>query len=530
MKLLAIDDQEPVLKMLRRQIDCEKLGLELVDTVSSAEDARRLMKRETYQIVLCDIEMPEEDGISFAKWALERYPHVKLIFLTSHADFSYVREAVSLHSFDYLLQPASREELEEVIEKAMLQVQIEGESRRLMEDGQRYQLHEVELLDTAYLAYLEGDSTAAGEVWDALAKRCPGLGEGALVAPVLLDLWKTGPAFDGLEPALFKYGVENLLDELLAPVGLRCFFARAEKTHYTGFFYPPEGAPVPGDFSNILEKAQRYLEDIYRVKATLYYTKWTALPDLGKAHHQMEQARLDNVARKDPVVRAEGLPPKEPAPISFDRQKALWRELLAKGEFQSFQDSIEELLDEAVRQRTLTRYSLAMLHQAFSEVLLAYLVEQGLDSSLIFNEEMPYDSFMNTYSSLDSFEEMLTYVVAKLKKAAGDDSEGVVEQAMQYVRAHMEEPIAVGELAAQVGVSPEHLTRLFRKATGYSLKEYLIREKIEASKMLLATTGLSVTEIAGHVGYGNYNNFNKIFKKYEGCSPAEYRKSQQGKK
>lgn len=101
---------------------------------------------------------------------------------------------------------------------------------------------------------------------------------------------------------------------------------------------------------------------------------------------------------------------------------------------------------------------------------------------------------------------------------------------MQYVRTHMEEPIAVGELATQVGVSPEHLTRLFRKATGCSLKEYLIREKIEASKMLLVTTGLSVTEIAGHVGYGNYNNFNKIFKKYEGCSPAEYRKSQQGKK
>ena len=530
MKLLAIDDQEPVLKMLRRQIDCEKLGLELVDTVSSAEDARQLMERETYQIVLCDIEMPEEDGISFAKWALERYPYVKLIFLTSHADFSYVREAVSLHSFDYLLQPASREELEEVIEKAMLQAQIEGESRRLMEDGQRYQLHEVELLDTAYLAYLEGESTAAGEVRDALAKRCPGLGEDALVAPVLLDLWKTGPAFDGLEPALFKYGVENLLDELLAPVSLRCFFARAEKTRYTGFFYQPEGAPALGDFSNALEKAQRYLEDIYRVKATLYYTKWTALPDLGKAHHQMEQVRLDNVTRKDPVVRAEGLSAKESAPISFDRQKALWRELLAKGELQSFQDSIQELLDDAVRQRALTRCSLAMLHQAFSEVLLAYLVEQGLNSSLIFNEEMPYDSFMNTYTSLDSFEEMLAYVVAKLKKAAGDDSEGVVEQAMQYVRTHMEEPIAVGELAAQVGVSPEHLTRLFRKATGCSLKEYLIREKIEASKMLLVTTGLSVTEIAGHVGYGNYNNFNKIFKKYEGCSPAEYRKSQQGEK
>ena len=63
-----------------------------------------------------------------------------MIFLTSHADFDYVREAVSLHSFDYLLQPASQEQLEETIRKAELQFQVEEESRKLMEDGQFYQL------------------------------------------------------------------------------------------------------------------------------------------------------------------------------------------------------------------------------------------------------------------------------------------------------------------------------------------------------------------------------------------------------
>ena len=74
MKLLAIDDQPAVLEMLCRQINLEKLGLEQMDIASSAGEAREKLAAQTYEIILCDIEMPEEDGISFAKWAMEEYP------------------------------------------------------------------------------------------------------------------------------------------------------------------------------------------------------------------------------------------------------------------------------------------------------------------------------------------------------------------------------------------------------------------------------------------------------------------------
>lgn len=66
---------------------------------------------------------------------------------------------------------------------------------------------------------------------------------------------------------------------------------------------------------------------------------------------------------------------------------------------------------------------------------------------------------------------------------------------------------------------------LFKKNTGYTLKEYIVSEKMESAKMLLSTTTLPVTLISSHVGYGNYSNFTRSFKQLVGCTPMEYRKS-----
>jgi two-component system response regulator YesN len=54
--------------------------------------------------------MPEENGLSLFRWTMEKHPEVVGVFLTSHAEFEYAREAIRLGGFDYILQPARMEE------------------------------------------------------------------------------------------------------------------------------------------------------------------------------------------------------------------------------------------------------------------------------------------------------------------------------------------------------------------------------------------------------------------------------------
>ena len=84
--------------------------------------------------------------------------------------------------------------------------------------------------------------------------------------------------------------------------------------------------------------------------------------------------------------------------------------------------------------------------------------------------------------------------------------------------------MSVAEIADHVGMNREYCTKLFKKSTGYNLKEYIVNEKMKAAKTLLSTTELPITLISSHVGYGNYSNFTRSFKQITGMTPLEYRK------
>ncbi len=130
MKILLVDDQERIIKAMERLVDWERLGIDQVYTAGSAADARKILEECPIDIMLTDIEMPGEDGICLQKWQMEHYPHILCVFLTSHADFSYAREAIHNGAFDYILQPAEIPEIEEVIRRCIEQMKIRN---RIME-------------------------------------------------------------------------------------------------------------------------------------------------------------------------------------------------------------------------------------------------------------------------------------------------------------------------------------------------------------------------------------------------------------
>ncbi|MDE7272355.1 MAG: AraC family transcriptional regulator [Lachnospiraceae bacterium] len=98
------------------------------------------------------------------------------------------------------------------------------------------------------------------------------------------------------------------------------------------------------------------------------------------------------------------------------------------------------------------------------------------------------------------------------------------KQAMSYIREHYMEPIALNDIATSILVSRSECCRCFKRSTGLSPIEYLMKYRItEATKHMHRKTHESISEIAGAVGFNNTSYFNKIFKKYIGCTPTEYR-------
>lgn len=112
------------------------------------------------------------------------------------------------------------------------------------------------------------------------------------------------------------------------------------------------------------------------------------------------------------------------------------------------------------------------------------------------------------------------YFVFDYQKYHSDEK---ILEAQFHMEEKFSEKILVEALASDLGFSPRHFKRRFKKATGDAPLAYLQRVRIEAAKQKLENTMESIDEITGHVGYEDSNSFRKLFKKYTTLSPREYR-------
>ena len=93
----------------------------------------------------------------------------------------------------------------------------------------------------------------------------------------------------------------------------------------------------------------------------------------------------------------------------------------------------------------------------------------------------------------------------------------------QHIADHFDRGISLSELAGVAGLSRMHFAAQFRAATGYRPREFLLNYRIEHAKMLLATTGRPLAEIALAVGFSTQAHFSTVFKRITAQSPARWR-------
>lgn len=92
-----------------------------------------------------------------------------------------------------------------------------------------------------------------------------------------------------------------------------------------------------------------------------------------------------------------------------------------------------------------------------------------------------------------------------------------------YLENHYMEDITLEGVAAQIGFSKFHFSRLFRQFTDTSFYDYLCARRIKAAEILLLDPNLPITEIALQSGFASISTFNRVFKKFKKCTPTEFK-------
>ncbi|MDO4572264.1 MAG: helix-turn-helix domain-containing protein [Clostridia bacterium] len=148
--------------------------------------------------------------------------------------------------------------------------------------------------------------------------------------------------------------------------------------------------------------------------------------------------------------------------------------------------------------------------------------QQSLLLSNMYLKELPvFTSLEQLCYWLNAVIESFVESTFALRKSKYSD---VVRKATVYMQCHCSEKLSLEQVARHVYLSPNYFSKVFKEELGENFSSHLNRLRIEQSKQLLLDRKLSLTQISSALGFVDQSYFTKIFRKYTGMPPRDYRK------
>lgn len=490
-RTIIIDDE--ILARIGIQTFLEgKQDIMVQGTFSSSLDALVYLRGGSQvDIVITDIEMPDMDGLAFIKAVREENLSAGIIIVSCHDNFSYAREALELGADSYILkQEVTEVKLNEVIEK------INGEKilPRLAEKSPGG----------------KGKRTQEGQV------SCSSYAVGVLKLQS-----RDSPDDSLLSGHVDKTMLIHLLDNIVDKEGMGTFF---NKEMFILFQFPREQSAeqkaeqlqkygnslnqnvrlfvnerlligCSGFFEELKEMRERYQEGLSMLRQDFY--------EQGKWFFAADNSRMGRKASFSPDADRFT---EEEWMEEFRRQL---RDFLAHS-----RDRMED--PDLVKKE---------LFHGMNRFIYALAQKYSLASQLILGFGGKLEGIMNAPCA-SRLERELTAEMQELSrsllKRLADDT---MESVLQYLEAHICEPIPLTEAAQQSFMSVPHFCKRFKEYTGETYVKYVNNRRVEKIREYLDCGKYSLNEIASLMNFQNMNYMIRLFKTTTGMTIREYKRT-----
>ena len=528
MTVLIVDDQINVVSGLMFGIHWDEIGVKKVYKAYNAHEAKEQLERFDIDIVLCDIEMPIENGLSLCAWSREQGFHAEFIFLTAHADFLYAKEAVRLGGFDYVLQPASYEEVARVVAKARAQI----ESRKRMSVMERcndmfWKQREI-LLDRICQEWMTGKNCD----WEQIRENLNSLGisirEETEIWCAMICFAEKSEVLKTWQENLIAYVLCNIAKELLAPYDCSCLSRCVQENEYILIIYAEmNGSIVPESLDVQLETLRRQVVKYYEQDFACYVIQCQRKELLCDDYNMLTAMKRDNVEKNRGIFWSNSQVRHTLGNIQISRIVQEWEALLKNHLYDSFAADAAEQLHNMCRRENMNAEILNRFYQEFMRVVYLAADEGGYKVTDIFALPEDLERACNACTSVQNMEWLIEYIHAFFSEQGTSDEQKrtQIDSVLQYIRTHLDQNIRRNNVAEAVHLNPNYVSRLFKSTVGISLKEYILQEKMKLAARFVRETNLPISTVAMKVGYTNFSLFSQTYKRMcDGLTPAEDRK------
>lgn len=508
------DDEASILQELNMAVRWDELGIEIVGTASTGQDALNLILSKKPDIAVMDIRMPGISGLEVMKQARESGLTTDFIILSGYNDFNYAREAIRVGARAYLLKPLNVSELYDEICHACasraghrpsavyIKKLTEGFIRNLISGHIMNRASLDNMLATTGSTLHNGSCYCVCISW-----KDPILRSSAESSRILHIIdscgWK--------DPHFFLTYSEN---QIVGVCNCGAGDASADANRLLQRFIQ-ENVPTPvigiGDpAEDLLQIPYSYNRALTALTYQLYNNNLGIYP----------WSIICTVAPKQKFSDIDCLPLVQ-CIVKNDREGI-------KKACQDFLSALMYVPMPAPNYLLGGCFSLCQrIDKEFSEW------SHGDIKGLPTPRELY--TLQSTNEILDWMIRRFTYLSEYIdavygygkketeqpaEKSLSDDP--LIIKATDWIKAHILESPRTEDVANEVHLSASYFAIYFKKKTGLNLRDYMLREKMEYARIELLKPDTQVTELALTLGYNDYRSFSRAFKNINGITPSDF--------
>ncbi len=281
---------------------------------------------------------------------------------------------------------------------------------------------------------------------------------------------------------------------------------------------------------DIIHKVTGYFNDIYKITFTV---------GVGKVYHNMKDITTSYIeclfALKYMIIEGQNriinidevsTASSTPYDYSVECEKKIIN-LVKAGDYSGVKDVLQSTLKENIEKKDISPETLKNLFAALAGTAVrtvndvystideifgeGYSIYEGLNESISAHQS---ESFL-----LSIFKRIIDYINDRRKSK----NEELYSKITDYITQNYHEDISLNMAGDSIGLTPSYLSWVFKEITGRNFVDYLNGFRIEKAKQLLKESNISVAKVGEKVGFTNSNTFIRVFKKYEGITPGNYR-------
>lgn len=526
LKVILVDDENIQREGIKRHINWQELGMEVVGTAEDGVDALELIRTYQPDILITDIKMPLMNGLELTKKAKQLLPKIKVIIVSGYDEFEYARTAIELNAHAFLLKPINVEKMREQLAKLANICSSEQNSEREFADLRGQFEESLPLLKKKFvedlLLGIYKDKSIIKKKAEFLNIHIPT--ENYCV--VILDVaYECDQEQREEQKHLFYLNIENQIYELV------------HRKYKVLLCLIREGkfVLIISSKDEELTMISTFLEELHKNifvggSKDLSIGVSNLKSDIGFINEAYTEA---NIALKQTFYLGSGkiimfcdIGIKSNAVLVLDDQINELAHQVSVGNTVIAQELINLIFYELTVSTHNEAYVKTLCYHIVSRIhRILYDLNESVENifgreDILWDKISRFSTIPDTQLWLKNIVEAICKYILKTKR---NKTVTAIEAIKKILESRYQEQITIEEISKMVYLTPNYLCNLFKEKTGESIIDYLTKVRMKEAKQLLEDESIKIYEIAEKSGYNSTSYFSIVFKNSFGISPKEYR-------